>query len=675
MATTISTQDIIDAKRDIEDIGKAVNENVIVSPRYGEDFKSLPMIADEFQTAINTIVVNDGVPAIAVSDASGKTQQQINNEQAVLNTNQSNKNSLTVDILDFIPKSEWANIIQKTYNYECYDALVSAGSSSEGNVNISKAGKYVFKTAYSGTTNLNINMSENVELDFTQVAAGTVPLSNTGSLTKLTNTFSNISRFSRSLVFTSTTGLSAGDWICFYNPTEYSYSLWRPYYREGEWKKISKIVGNTVYFESAFYSDYIAANMELYKLNSVTSKIKGGKITCKNSTPTAVVKFSLSSDASDTDVEFDAVAYSSLEYDRCVSPRTFNPNCYNFGVGMDDYGYLNSNSFDYKVFGGSAYAKRHAIALGGGSDLCSVPVYNFRCYDSILTNDPTVDVGAADMHGNVAHSSYERCQIFGAAGIAGGDECYYKNCEIYGDVDGVTGYCAEIKGGSFGWIDCNYHVNKNPQSPKSRGIIDIGGASPVISSKSVKDCDIQVSGKVFSAAATDATTSFVKIINRGSSVNINPKISGVEFLTSQDIGNVLFISNDSGIDKSTGIIVENISGKMPVSYICRLGVGYLNAPMRMQKQSGKTTISSIAGTQIITGNINFPFSYPKLPEVQQHIRGINGATKSSFGGQQVVSLGVYSQNNASYRSTISTPTAMTAGDSVELVYCIGLNEC
>lgn len=86
MATTISTQDIIDAKRDIDDIGKAVNEKVIVSPRYGEDFKSLPMIAAEAQTAINewqdainTIVVNDGVPALAVSDASGVTQQEINN--------------------------------------------------------------------------------------------------------------------------------------------------------------------------------------------------------------------------------------------------------------------------------------------------------------------------------------------------------------------------------------------------------------------------------------------------------------------------------------------------------------------------------------------------------------------------------------------------------------------
>lgn len=64
MATTISTQDLIDVKRDIEDIGKAVNEKVIVSPRYGDDFKSLPMIAEEFQ------ISSDAAEAAAVTAVS-----------------------------------------------------------------------------------------------------------------------------------------------------------------------------------------------------------------------------------------------------------------------------------------------------------------------------------------------------------------------------------------------------------------------------------------------------------------------------------------------------------------------------------------------------------------------------------------------------------------------------
>lgn len=85
MATTISTQDLENARRDIDDIGKAVNEKLIVSPRYGADFKSLPLLSDQAQLSVNgwneairLITYENGVPALAVSDSSGRTQQDIN---------------------------------------------------------------------------------------------------------------------------------------------------------------------------------------------------------------------------------------------------------------------------------------------------------------------------------------------------------------------------------------------------------------------------------------------------------------------------------------------------------------------------------------------------------------------------------------------------------------------
>lgn len=92
----ITRQELIDAKRDARDLGKAVNEKVIVSPRYGDDFKSIPMIAaeseaalndfestaqdkvNEWDSAINLITQESGVPALAVSTASGENQQDIN---------------------------------------------------------------------------------------------------------------------------------------------------------------------------------------------------------------------------------------------------------------------------------------------------------------------------------------------------------------------------------------------------------------------------------------------------------------------------------------------------------------------------------------------------------------------------------------------------------------------
>lgn len=42
MAEMISTEDIVNVKRDIEDTGKAVNEDAVITPRYGSPFDSLP---------------------------------------------------------------------------------------------------------------------------------------------------------------------------------------------------------------------------------------------------------------------------------------------------------------------------------------------------------------------------------------------------------------------------------------------------------------------------------------------------------------------------------------------------------------------------------------------------------------------------------------------------------
>lgn len=82
MADMVTVQELENAKIDALTIGESVNENKIVTPRYGAPFKSMPMIAEEMQSVIGTIIAG-GVPASIVADASGKTQQQINNNIAV----------------------------------------------------------------------------------------------------------------------------------------------------------------------------------------------------------------------------------------------------------------------------------------------------------------------------------------------------------------------------------------------------------------------------------------------------------------------------------------------------------------------------------------------------------------------------------------------------------------
>ena len=78
MADMVTAQELENAKIDARTIGESVNENKIVTPRYGAPFKSMPMIAEEMQSVIGTIIAG-GVPASIVADASGLSQQQVNN--------------------------------------------------------------------------------------------------------------------------------------------------------------------------------------------------------------------------------------------------------------------------------------------------------------------------------------------------------------------------------------------------------------------------------------------------------------------------------------------------------------------------------------------------------------------------------------------------------------------
>lgn len=84
MADIVTRRELEDAKIDAKDLGEAVNEKVIVSPRYGEDFKSIPLLSDELQGAIETA-------AAAGAGANGWTDLLI---QTVDGSTQRAKNSL-----------------------------------------------------------------------------------------------------------------------------------------------------------------------------------------------------------------------------------------------------------------------------------------------------------------------------------------------------------------------------------------------------------------------------------------------------------------------------------------------------------------------------------------------------------------------------------------------------
>lgn len=81
MAIILTDQELINAKRDIDDIGKAVNKKEVVHPRYGDSFKSLPMIVDEFQ------ISSDAAEAASVSAAESANIAQSSSQIAQSSAN------------------------------------------------------------------------------------------------------------------------------------------------------------------------------------------------------------------------------------------------------------------------------------------------------------------------------------------------------------------------------------------------------------------------------------------------------------------------------------------------------------------------------------------------------------------------------------------------------------
>ena len=151
--------------------------------------------------------------------------------QAITNEIQFNKNSLTVDILEFIPKAEWQAIFDKTSNYDCGLALDQAIATGK-QVVINSRGLYKIKTAYNGTTDFDLKMSDGVLLDVSE-CNGAYAIANSGSVTKLTKTWGALTAGFHKVTFNDVAGLKVGDWLCFYDPTEFSYSQWRANYNDG----------------------------------------------------------------------------------------------------------------------------------------------------------------------------------------------------------------------------------------------------------------------------------------------------------------------------------------------------------------------------------------------------------------------------------------------------------
>lgn len=291
----------------------------------------------------------------------------------------------------------------------------------------------------------------------------------------------NANKNARTLTFVSAPNVQAGDVVCIYNPTNFSWLGTRDYYRAGEYIRVASVTGNVVELQGTLCDSYLTTAVTVYRVDDMTTcHWKGFTVIGKpnSSKPLSGVELLSAKDSSLEDIRVVRATYIGIsvylcfnvQVRQCTAEEDFAP-----GFG-GEYGLAISNSHIVNVSGGYFYSRRHGLTIGGGSGIGRVP----NRYLTIIgaTIGSTGGSNAADIHGNAEYVIYSNCIVDGGFSGFGGDYQTINNCQIRGEpTEGPSGiYFSELKGFNFKII--NNTITTSQAQDTGRGmLIDLGGNS------------------------------------------------------------------------------------------------------------------------------------------------------------------------------------------------------
>lgn len=531
------------------------------------------------------------------------------------------------------------------------------------------AGVYILSQAFSTTGDLHIEGDgDSTVFDWSgTVTGGNYGITVSGSLTQIEDIASTASEDSLTITFASTPSLSVGDVFVIYNPTAYSWSGFREYYKAGEWCQVDGITGNAVSITNPLYDGYAPADVDVYKLTSPSVSLRNFRV--KGTTVFGLINISLCDRPLIENVSGYHENNSIVYYDRCYMPTAINLNLFNKGDGGDDYALAVGNSQHARIIGGNFYARRHAITHGGGDSTGCVSVRDSRVIGATLKNDINSGTYSADYHGNVEDCVFEGCTIY--SGITfGGRNNRYIGCNITSALNGIVSYAGEIKGGLFEVSNCKIKASGDP-SAISRGILDFGGNSAAITENTDSALTIRVCNCHVIADGATSGTSFCRVRNSSSTVKVNVEVSDVTFTRTSAMSSILRIAAVNPADADADfIVVDRVSGMPDGTFLC-IANEYINEPMRMMQQSGSLDMTATSGTNnTVSALLSISYPYPKTPVSHATVSGIvyNGnrpvVAAVSFLSSSTIQLAIHSGDGTDWNTT----------DTMPLGWSVGINE-
>jgi len=212
-----------------------------------------------------------------------------------------------------------------------------------------------------------------------------------------------------------------GDIAVFWNSREYSFSLHRPVYFDGEFAIVKGVSGSTVLLQSALRTSYTGEIADkALKLSPVTLLLKGISVRSGNAAYALNLQYAANSRIYAKDIL--STGYKcALSVDKCYDTDIIRGSFsvpYNVAT-TTGYGISISNSQKGLVENVNSFGGRHAVATGGTGAPGSVPVRDFIIRKSVLDNDPASATHTADFHGNTENSYFDDCDISGWVALGG----------------------------------------------------------------------------------------------------------------------------------------------------------------------------------------------------------------------------------------------------------------
>ena len=248
------------------------------------------------------------------------------------------------------------------------------------------------------------------------------------------------------------TKFKVGDVVILRDKTNYSYSPYRAYYKQGEIFTIQAITSNTITGDHAVYGNYTHLNGDcvVSKLNIVNVKVKDLKINITNPDSSANYQAGLVVEFASADIE--NVACTNFQQNIVINSN-YNTSIVNCsGVSSktyfqtDHYGLTIAASQGVTVTGGNYVARNHGIAIGGSDN--DGNIVNRR----ILIQNTTSGVSegssnsSLNSHGNAEYVTFRDNVCTGVA-MGGSNQMAINNDCTTGNVT-----CSEVTSFNFSII-------------------------------------------------------------------------------------------------------------------------------------------------------------------------------------------------------------------------------